>query len=70
MTGLQTANGSAGHASPNVAILAKLREEMNLLSKRKKSCIGQNGLGKLTIQNCFPTNDSADPKAIPDRISL
>ena len=44
MTGLQTQNGS-GHTSPNVAILAKLREEMNLLAERKKSF---TPLGKLT----------------------
>lgn len=47
VTGLQTQNGS-GHASPNVAILAKLREEMHLLAERKKSF---TPLGKLSLNS-------------------
>merc|ERR1712048_683986 len=45
VTGLQTQNGS-GHTSPNVAILAKLRTEMQNLAERKKSC-----MGKLTLKS-------------------
>lgn len=57
VTGLQTQN-SSGHASPNVAILAKLREEMLLLAERKQQSLAS--IGKLTLNRSLMTANNSD----------
>ena len=52
---MQSQNAT-GHTSPNVAILAKLREEMSLLSERK-----QCTLGKLSLANPFSLTNTTPP---------
>ena len=56
VTGLQTQNGS-GHTSPNVAILAKLRMEMNSLADRKKSCMGKLTLNTSLMKHSKTTSE-------------
>jgi hypothetical protein len=51
VTALQT-QSSSSHTSPNVAILAKLREEMLQLANMKKNIAP---IGKLTLNNSMMT---------------